>query len=277
MSKIQDALDKIKANRENVDPAVVGQESVGFQHSNYNNKRSAVEPVNSISEMYQIDEFTDERKAQSRIISSGMHDRKVFNAFRELRTTVMEKSDKASPVIMVTACNSDSGSSFVALNLAASIAMDESKTSLLIDCNFSDPNYSDLTDNENKIGLKEYLQDTQSRVEDIILPTGIPRMRLIKSGKANIPTTEFFTSIRLHNLFDDIRKRYDHRYIIVDAPAIDENADARILAQVCDYVILVVPYGKNGEKQVLSTARTIGKEKLLGTVLNNEPQLPWLR
>lgn len=275
MSKIQDALDKIKASKVDIDHTLVAQERAEFQ---LNRQASpAVDPVNSISEMYQMDEFTPGHKAQCRIISSSMHDRKVFNAFRELRTTIMEITDKPSPVIMVTACNTDSGSSFVALNLAASIAMDESRTSLLIDCNFSDPNYSDLTDSENKIGLKEYLQDSQSRVEDIIFPTGIPRMRLIKSGTANLPTTEFFTSIRLHNLFDDIRKRYDRRFIIVDAPAIDENADARILAQVCDYVILVVPYGKNSDKQVLATARTIGKEKLLGTVLNNEPQLPWQR
>lgn len=272
MSKIQDALDKIKASNESINGTVVDQDRDNFSRNKYNKT-----PASSISEMHQADEFTDEHKARARIISSTMNDRKVFNAFRELRTTVMEKTNKTSPVIMVTACNSDSGSSFVALNLAASIAMDETKTSLLIDCNFSNPNHSDLTDSANKIGLKEYLQDTECRVEDIIFPTGIPRMRLIKSGDANTPMAEFFTSVRLHNLFDDIRKRYERRYIIVDAPAIDENADARILAQVCDHVILVVPYGKNSEKQVLTTARTIGKEKLLGTVLNNEPQLPWLR
>lgn len=277
MSKIQDALDKIKANKENVDGVIIDQGRDSYLRNNYNKSRSTVTPVNTISKMHQVDEFNDEQKAQARIICSRMKDRKVFNAFRELRTTVMEKTNKTSPVIMVTACNSDSGSSFVALNLAASIAMDESKTSLLIDCNFSDPNYSYLTDSVNKIGLKEYLQDTECLVEDVIFPTGIPRMRLIKSGDANMPMSEFFTSVRLHNLFDDIRMRYDRRYIIVDAPAIDENADARILAQVCDYVILVVPYGKNSEKQVLNTARMIGKEKLLGTVLNNEPQLPWLR
>lgn len=277
MSKIQDALDKIKASKENVGGVIVEQGRDSFLQNTHSKKHSTTSSVNSISEMHQVDEFTDEYKTRARIISSRMKDRKVFNAFRELRTTVMEQTSKVSPVIMVTACNSDSGSSFVALNLAASIAMDETKTSLLVDCNFSDPSHSDLTDSEKKIGLKEYLQDTECLVEDIIFPTGIPRMRLIKSGDVNIPMAEFFTSVRLHNLFDDIRKRYDNRYIIVDAPAIDENADARILAQVCDYVILVVPYGKNSEKQVLSTARTIGKEKLLGTALNNEPQFPWLR
>lgn len=277
MSKIQDALDKIKANNQNVNKSIVNHDRDNFLRNNYNKNSSTPGTGSSISEMHQVEEFTDEQKANSRIITSKMNDRKVFNAFRELRTTVMEQTNKTSPVIMVTACNSDSGSSFVALNLAASIAMDETKTSLLIDCNFSDPSYSDLTDSENKIGLKEYLHDTECLVEDIIFPTGIPRMRLIKSGDASMPMAEFFTSVRLHNLFDDIRKRYDRRYIIVDAPAIDENADARILAQVCDYVIVVVPYGKNSEKQILMTAKTIGKEKLLGTVLNNEPQMPWLR
>ena len=167
----------------------------------------------------------------------------------------------------------------MSLNLAAAIAMDETKTSLLVDCNLSDPDLSRLAVSdkpEAAIGLKDYLQNNNCSVKDIIYPTGIPRLRLIPTGLKNIPMAEYFTSLRLHRLFDEIKQRYTRRYIFVDAPPVSNDADARILAEVCDYVILVVPYGKVTEEQVLKAARAIGKEKLLGTVFNNEPRFPRL-
>ncbi|MCW9014616.1 MAG: hypothetical protein OQL06_12605 [Gammaproteobacteria bacterium] len=279
MSKIQEALDKIKAskNAEEFDLSKqtgLPQERIG---SKADIKLSETAVFNQITHMYQPEELSPDEKDRLKIISTSMNDRKIFNAFRDLRTTISQRiEEKASPVIMVTSCTSQGGSSFVAQNLAVAVAMDESKTSLLVDCNLNAPKFSELIISENIVGLKDYLKEENRSVDEIIHPTGIPRLRVIPAGVLDIPMTEYFTNIRLRKLFEDIRERYSHRYIIVDAPPIEENADTRILAQICDYAILVVPYSKVTEKQVLTSARAIGKEKLLGTVFNNQPRTPKL-
>ena len=272
MSKIQQALDKIKAQRKSV-----LKDSTSIRIENF----ATLDPSSSdtpflaaISAMQQPEELSTSELASSRIIDSLMPDRQVFNAFRELRTTIIQRAKQASPVIMILSCTNNGGASFVSLNLAAAISMDEAKTSLLVDCNLAQPSFTSLPIKEYTIGLKDYLSNDNHAVNEIIYPTGVRRMRVIPAGLMKQPIAEHFTSVRLRSLFDEIKERYEQRYIIVDAPPISQSADARILAEVCDYVVLVVPYGKVEKDQLLTMARAIGKDKLLGTVINNEPRYP---
>lgn len=274
MSKIQEALDKIAASQADraKNMEVVEKRPRDNDYADDHGFYEA-EVAREIAFMRQPEEMDDAQKAAQKIIGVRMLDRKVFNAFRDLRTTIIQRVKKSSPVIMVSSCANEGGSTFLATNLAAAIAMDETKTSLLVDCNLHHSGLDNLPLTDSGVGLKEFLKYPEQAIENIIYPTGIPRMRVIPAGTENIPMGEFFTSVRLRGLFDAIRKRYARRYIIVDAPSISENADARILSQICDYVILVVPYGKVTESQIINSARIVTKEKLLGTVFNNEPRL----
>ncbi len=279
MSKIQKAIEKIKLEHENK----ISRADINNKASFSINSRSeatgapVITETCNINEMHQPQEFSAEIRKKTHIIDQSMADRRVFNAFRDLRTSVVQRVKESSPIIMVTSCVYGGGGSFVSTNLATVIAMDETKTALLVDCNLSEPGLNGLPlAAENNNGLKDYLQNDSCTVNEIIYPTGIKRLRVIPAGNVNSSMSEYFTSVRLYRLFEEIKQRYSQRYIIVDAPAISENADARILAEVCDYVILVVPYGKVTEDQILKSARAIGKDKLLGTVFNNEPQFPKL-
>jgi len=275
MSKIQKALDKLKLSERSKNNSK--QELEGAD-SSLNDDSVEFKKLNTkISDMFEPDMLTTKEKSDLKIIDAAMTDRLIFNAFRDLRTSVFQKTNKPNPIIMVTSCNYRGGSTFVSLNLAAAIANDETKTSLLIDCNLQNPGLSNLpVTKEEKIGMRDYLMNSAHSIKRIIYPTGIPRLRVIPVGIANQPMAEYFTNNRLKSLFSEIKTRYDQRFIIVDAPPIYENADARILADVCDYVVLTVPYGKVDEEKVLNAARTIGKEKLLGCVFNNQPRPPRL-
>jgi len=281
MSKIEEALDKIR-NSEKLRVSNLGDNAEQFQNrrlttSKIDSTYQQDEPVQlgNISDMQHSAELSSEDKAAARVIDISMSDRQVFNAFRDFRTTISQLiGKKSSPIIMITSSGEQAGTSFVAQNLAVAIALDETKTSLLIECNFANPSFKHFVMDEEKPGLNDYLKESEISVEEIIHPTGIPRMRIIPAGVQSYAMSEYFTNSRLNKLFAEIKQRYAERFIIVDAPDISTNADARILAQVCDYVILVVPYGKATEKQVLRDARAIGKEKLLGTVFNNQPKVP---
>lgn len=279
MSKIQEALDKIRAGQA-VAPVVReptqapdGSSAPTMPYSS----ADTVQPNAGISKMGEGGVRTELELAKLRTLSAGMRDALAMNAIRELRTSVLQRLDGDKRILMVTSTRARAGTSFVARNLAAAIALDEAKTSLIVDCNLKHPSLSELSIDKKKIGLREFLKNTEINVEDIIHQTGIPRVRVIPAGGKVDGIQELFTSMRLRHLLEELKRRYPERYIVLDAPPIMESADSRILAEVCDYAALVVPFGRNTTNQVVLSARAIGKEKFMGLVFNKKPAMPRLR
>jgi protein-tyrosine kinase len=229
---------------------------------------AASRQIATMSEPRKLDQ---EYLKDSRIIFPEMQNRKVANAFREIRTKLLRRSQGQNPVTMVTSVSARGGGSFIALNLAAAFAFDDSKTSLLVDCNLRDPSQHNRIGIEPEYGLTDYLENPELDTELIIYPSGIHRLRIIPVGRRRENVVEHFTSLRMRNLISDIQGRYPDRYIILDAPPVGESVDARILADLCDLVVIVVDYGKVTESQVMSAVDAVGKEKLAGVILNNDP------
>lgn len=204
-----------------------------------------------------------------RVIHPGMAQLRVMNAFRELRTKLYQLAgERDNFVLLITSVMPEGGASFVALNLAAAIALDESKTSLVVDCNIYEPTLQQLLPIEPDFGLVDYLENISLDTKDVIYSTGVRRLRMIPAGSRQEPGSEFFTSSRMRHLMQELRTRYRDRYVVVDAPPIGMNADTRILAELCDYVMLVVPHGKATADQVESAIDAIGPEKLAGVIFN---------
>lgn len=214
--------------------------------------------------------------AARRIIDKDAVDSRVADAFRHLRTTIFQRAGRENFSLMVTAAGDQGGSSFVALNLAAAIAFEEGRTALVVDCNLRDPHLEQLVDADDAPGLTDYLAGEEGDVDKILHPVGIPRLRVVPAGRQPRGAMEYFTAPKLAQLINELKQRYRERTIILDAPAITSAADARILAEICDHSLLVVPYGGVTQTQVADAAVAIGEDKLIGCVLNNELRLPYL-
>ena len=212
--------------------------------------------------------------AENRIIYPERGENATVRAFREIRTKILQKTHGANCTIMVTSVMGQGGCSFVAMNLGAAFAFDAGKTALLVDCNFRNPSLQTRFMSEKARGLTDYLEHPEMDVAEIIHAVGIERLRIIPSGGRREIPAEYFTSARMKELLDDITRRYAERFIILDAPPMTATADTRILAELCDYAVLVAPYGKVTETQISACAKVLGDKKLLGVVLNNEPRPP---
>src|SRR5690625_7505929 len=64
-----------------------------------------------------------------------MRERALLNAFREVRTRLLQKSKSDNIVVLVSSIAENGGGTFVAFNLAATFALDRHKTALYVDCN----------------------------------------------------------------------------------------------------------------------------------------------
>lgn len=281
MSKIQEALDKIRTGRD-LNPGVTAATAGTVIQRRGDQASGSSLPVElrgaaSIARMEEEGYRAESELADMRMLSRNMGDERARNAIRELRTSVLQRLEPDKRILMITATTQNAGGTFVARNLAAAIALDEGKTALIIDCNLKQPDASSLSIGDGKAGLCEFLKDTQVTAEDIIHKTGIARLRVIPAGSDIAEVREYFTSERLRQLLNEVKLRYPERYIVIDAPPITEVADARILADICDHVLLVVPFGKSTTNQVVQSARAIGKEKFLGLIFNNKPGLPRIK
>lgn len=225
--------------------------------------------IRRIKKMADIAPLTEDELAFKKIISPKMQARSVLNTFRELRTRLVQMSKKQNFVAMVTSVTPQGGSSFMSTNIAASFALDQTKTAMLIDCNLYDPFMDDFLPTEIDYGLTDYLVDPDVRIEDIIYASGIPRVRMVPLGRHVDSAAEYFSSDKMMRFINDIKERYPDRFIFLDAPPSASAVETRILAELSDFVVLVVPYGKVTKAQVQASIDVVGKEKLAGVIFNN--------
>ncbi len=221
-----------------------------------------------IREMADIYHLGEEELDEKKIIHAQMRDKRVLNIFREIRTKVIQQAAGTNFSLLVTSVCGGGGASFVSTNLAASIALDHGKTALIVDCNLYSPSVDYLLDHVD-VGFSDFLQDPTVTLEEVIYATGIPRLRIIPAGSGTDIGPEYYTSYRMKQFVEELRGRYSDRYIIFDAPPIGNAADARILADLSDYVVIVVPYGMVTLDQIETAIESVPKEKLIGVIYNN--------
>ena len=218
--------------------------------------------------------FSDRQLELLGIVHPRSKNRALVDAMRQLRTKLYSLKPDGNFSVMVSSVVPQGGGSFVALNLAATIAFDKAKTSLLVDANLHDPiihKLLKLIGREDAHGLLEYLEHPELGIEHIVSPSGIPRMRVIPIGQHHEISAEHFTSARYKQLMVDIKARYDNRFVVVDGPAMTTSADAKILSDICDYTVLVLPYGGVSPGVLDSVVDEIDERKLAGIVINDQP------
>jgi exopolysaccharide/PEP-CTERM locus tyrosine autokinase len=233
------------------------------------NLPSVVTPKQQIRQMSEINQLSYKELEAAKIIYPGMADVATLNTFRELRTKLMQKTDKNNFILMVSSLALNGGGSYISRNLAAAISLDFEKTALLVDCDLNRPSCDKLLSTPVDFGLTDYLEEPSLSVSDIIYATGIPRLRITPAGNQRANGSEFFTSDRMEEYIQEVKTRYSERFIIVDAPPINSSPDARVLADLCDYTILVVPYGKVTRVQISAGIDSIPEGKFAGLVFNN--------
>jgi protein-tyrosine kinase len=285
MSKIEKALNKARTTGSlrivSPQPQPVSREMVSDATSTASHVTGLIEQRASSSEaiarMEEKAPLSKQALSHNRVIYPELGDNATVRAFREIRTKIIQKAQGRNCVIMVTSVSSGGGSSFVSLNLGVAFAFDAGKTSLLVDCNLKNPSLHRLFGQGSFRGLTDYMENSEMDIADIIHPVGIERLRIIPSGgKREIPA-EYFTSLKMKRLLENIRQRYRERYVLIDAPPMTESADTQILAELCDFVVLVVPYGRVTDAQINTCIKAIDDKKLVGVVFNDEPALPDFR
>ena len=229
-----------------------------------------IEPRKKIGNMNDQWVLTPAELEELKIIYPGCRNNQSLNNYRELRTKLLKASNGKNFVCMISALNKEAGTSYVAMNLAASIALEHSKTALVIDCNSYTPSLHHYLQEDNHIGLSNFLEGETQEIEDIIYPIGIRRIRIIPAGLKTEHAAENFSSEKMKKFIDKVKSRYPDRFIILDTPPVGLYVESQILASVCDMAVLVIPYGQTSAAEVQTGIDLISSNKLAGIVLNKK-------
>jgi len=285
MSKIEEALIKAKKlgtrNLTGIKP--VNEEQIAQKssmrslipaHNSNTSNRLNKSSSKEIALMENGELLDNNALTELKIIYSEMPDHKTANTYRDLRTKLIQKTQGQNFIALVTSCVPGTDSSSTVINLSTAFSFDESKTSLIVDCNLNNPYVDTLLNIDTKKGLTDYLENESLSTEEILYKTGIKRLKIIPAGSTRETATEYFTSLRMRELLAGLLSRYTDRYIFIDSPPVTDFADTRILVELCDIVLLVVPYGKATKSIIKKAANAIGEDKLLGIVFNDAPHIP---
>jgi len=236
--------------------------------SHFTNLSDLAVASKQIAKMKEPRELSLQELNLNKIIHTRMEEKWIVNIYRDARTRLLHLGKGRNFVALITSVVRGGGASHIAINLATSFAFDSTKTSMLVDCDLFKPTLDKLLDLKYEEGLIDYIEDENISISQIIYPTGIHRLRLIPVGKRRESSTEYFTSVRMKILINSLKRRYPDRFIFIDSPSIGDSADTRILADLCDYIVLVVPYGQVSDAKLEQVLESIDQSKIAGVIFN---------
>lgn len=203
---------------------------------------------------------------RKKLVYSGMKNRAVLNAYRELRIKLVDQSDDSNIAVMISSVAEDDNSILTSLNLAISFALDVSSSALLVDCNPYGTELQSLVTARFEKGITDYFQEKDTELESIIYPSGIERVNVIPAGHNPAAAVEMFSSKLMQELVYELKNRYTDRFIVINAPPVLTSSEARVLTRYCDHTVLTVPYGQASVESIEEAVEAVGPANVTGVV-----------
>jgi len=198
---------------------------------------------------------------------AGGHGAEQFRTLRsrlyQLRATLPLRK------LLVTSSIPAEGKTFVATNLAQAIVRQPGRHALLIDCDLRCPRIHVPLGASLAPGLADYLRGEASE-KAVIQKDGDGGLCVITGGKEVKDPSELLSNGRLKSLLERVTPLFD--WVILDSPPCLPVADANILADFCDGVLMVVEAGSTPSEVAQRACQEFRERNLVGIVLNRGEQ-----
>ncbi len=162
----------------------------------------------------------------------------IAEQFRMLRMTLGYAGiNSDNKKVLVTSSISGEGKSFIAANLALSLAIAGKKV-VLIDMDLNNPSLSDKLNIHSEIGISQFLSG-QKKLEEIIIKTTLSEnLFFIPTGALPDNPSELILNGKIDAMLSYLDENYDT--IILDSAPVAPVTDAYILSPYCDATLYVV-------------------------------------
>jgi len=180
-------------------------------------------------------------------------------SFRALRTNLdLLLGGEEKKAVLISSAISSEGKSFVASNLAISLAQLGKKVALL-GLDLRKPKIHNLFGIDSSKGISTFLVG-RNTLEEITFSTYIDNLWVLPAGPIPPNPAEMLAGVRLKQLIDRLKEEYD--YIIIDSPPVAVVTDAILVSAHCDVTLFVIRH-RYTSRNVLNLVDELSKSKTI--------------
>lgn len=199
--------------------------------------RADVEKITDVSILAELPKTTT--PAKGAIVVRENHNNIMEEMFRGLRTNLLFMLEKGQKVIMVSSTQPGEGKSFVAGNLATSLAFLGKKV-VIVGMDIRKPGLNKVFNLSSRThGITNYLSDPEGvKLMDMVQHSDVsPNLDILPGGPVPPNPTELVTRDVLDNAIAQLCEKYD--YVILDTAPIGMVPDSAIIGRVADILLYV--------------------------------------
>lgn len=214
------------------------------------------------------------------MLTPGLKDSRQAEEYRLIKRPLLSNASGKNAslvdngnVIMVTSALPGEGKTYTTTNLAMSIAAERDRSVLVIDCDVVKHSLSSMFGLENRKGLIDVLLEPTISIDNVIVTTDIPSLKVIPAGSVNDFSTELLASDQMGQIMDEMAGRYADRVLIFDSPPLLMTSQSTVLTAHAGQILVVVEEGVTPQKAVIEAISKLDGNKIIGTVLNKRSRM----
>ena len=206
---------------------------------------------------------SDERQ----ILDVDNPNRLLLEMFRALRSNVQfGLINSAGKKLQVTSTVPNEGKSYIASNLAITMAMD-GKCVILVDADLHRPTMHERFGGKRQPGLTNVLVG-EAKVEDALQDVGVPNLKILSAGALPPNPAELLNSPAMNQVMKELEDLAD--LVIFDTPPLLATSDSQLMSAKMDGVVFVMQMGSVARSGTLRAFELLrqANANLVGIVFN---------
>ena len=229
------------------------------------NKIGSQDELEAITPAHLLGQIYHAREDELQVIADT--NTKNAELFRYLRGNMQfvlpESTDK---VVLVTSAVAAEGKSYIAANVASSLALMGKKVAL-VELNLRKPSLDEMFGIIASKGMSDYLSNGEVSLHDIVSTTA-DGLDVYVAGTVPPNPSELLQGSRAAQLMEQLREQYD--YVVVDSASLATASDTFSLTSQADATVVVLRANSTKQAYVKWINRLMAEGKLsnVGFVLN---------
>ncbi len=197
--------------------------------------------------------------------------------FRFLKRPVLARvfgmsrsAPKGGNLVMLTSDLPHAGKSFIALNLAASMASEQMTRVVLIDADPARRTLSSRLGIDECPGMLDLLAAQARDVAEVLLATDVESLYVMSAGRPRQDATELLAGPRMGQILKSFNDA--NTVVLLDSPPLLLSSEGRVLADQANHALVVVEAGRSTAGDVGQVLQLLkGTNVTVSLVLNKAP------
>lgn len=201
---------------------------------------------------------------QEKIVSTPGTPALAIEQYRRLTTKLHHAQlERQVKRLMVISAAASEGKTLTSINIALTLSRSHKRRVLMIDADLRRPSLHEAFGVPGEPGLREAVLRPSERAPIIQFDD---HLALLPAGKPTTDPLQILTAERTRTIVNEAGEEYD--WVVIDTAPLALLPDANVLSDLVDAAVLVISAGRTSHDLVLKAVRLLGRERILGVVLN---------